>query len=178
MPNANPLHRTLATLTGIALLLVASVAFAQRPTLEEALAANPNLATVQDLIVTSGYIASLDDLGRYTFFAPTDAAMASLSEDEFAYLRRDRGALDVLFRHHMIQGAVPPDALARMDAVTTVEWTRLALKVRNGTLHVGGVPIRSEPVRIDRGYLYVIDQVLQPQGATDVKDLLGLPVVD
>lgn len=177
MPNAIHLRRSLATFTGI-VLLATSVAFAQRPTLEEALAANPDLETVRDLMVVSGYTAGLDELGRYTFFAPTDAAMEALSAQEVTYLRRDRGALDVLFRHHMIQGAVPPEALARMDAVTTVEWTRLPLKVRNGLLHVGGVPIRSEPVRIDRGYLYVIDRVLRPQGATDVKDLLGLPAVD
>src|SRR5690606_2289257 len=98
-----------------------------------------------------------------------------LGEETTAELFRNRGALDVIMRHHMALGASPLNALRRLDALTTLEGTRLRITDRGGDrVSVEGVAI-GEGIPAGDGVVYVIDQLLLPSTAAMVKDLLGGP---
>ena len=135
---------------------------------------DPRLSTLAALFEDTGYLAQLEDSARLTFFAPSDRAFERLGEETTAELFRNRGALDVIMRHHMVFGASPLNALRNLDALTTLEGTRLQVEDRDGRVAVEGVPV-GDGMAAGDGVIYVIDRLLLPPAAAMVKDLLGGP---
>lgn len=160
----------------LALVLVASASAQERPaTLADALREQPRLAEITELLDTSGLLDQLAGPVRLTFFAPSDAAMARLDPEVREFLLRDRGALDLIVRHHLVMGASPVTALRRLDAVTTLEGTQLAVQDQGDRVRVGGVRLAGDGVATDNGVLYTVDRVLLPAGSWLMKDLLAGP---
>jgi len=162
----------LALLPALAPLAVAQ----DRPdTLADALREQPRLTDITELLDASGLLEQLAGPVRLTFFAPSDAAMARLAPESREILLRDRGALDLIVRHHMVMGASPINAIRRLDAVTTLEGTQLAVQDRGDRVRVGGVRLAGDGVVTGNGVLYVVDRVLLPSSAWLSKDLLAGP---
>ncbi len=168
---------------GIPLLVLAHLfvfgtlaAAQERPdTLADALREHPRLAEITELLDASGVLGDLAAPGRLTFFAPSDAAMARLDPEASALLLRDRGALDVIVRNHLVMGASPLAALRRLDAVTTLEGTQLAIRDDGDRVRVAGVELAGDGIVTGNGVLYVVDRVLLPTGSWLMKDLLAGP---
>lgn len=160
-------------------LVLATLALAaaqDRPaTIADAVRADPELAELAALLEETGLVDDLAGPMRFTFFAPSDLALERLDPATHELLRRDRGALDLIVRHHLVMGASPLPALRRLDALTTLEGTRLQVTDAGGTVRVGGTRLASEGVVTGNGVLYVVDRVLLPDAATMRKDLLGGP---
>jgi uncharacterized surface protein with fasciclin (FAS1) repeats len=144
-------------------------------TLAEAVAANPELSEFAHLLEASGVIDVLAAPGRITLFAPTNEALEELGEEAIEALQRDRGVLDVVVRHHVTLGASPLHALRRLDAITTLENTRLIVRDDGNVVRVGGVRIVGEPIVVEGGVLYVVDRLLLPDASLMRKDLLAGP---
>jgi uncharacterized surface protein with fasciclin (FAS1) repeats len=160
----------------LVLVLAAFASAQERPaTLADALREQPRLAEITELLDTSGLLDQLAGPVRLTFFAPSDAAMARLDPEVREILLRDRGALDLIVRHHLVMGASPLTALRRLDAVTTLEGTQLAVRDDIDRVRVGGVRLVGDGVVTDNGVLYVVDRVLLPAGSWLMKDLLAGP---
>ncbi len=160
----------------LALAAAAPAAAQETPTtLAEALRADPALTQLTALLDESGLLAQLEQPFRFTFFAPSDRALERLDEATLEMIRRDKGVLDLVVRHHLTVGASPLTALRRLDAVTTLEGTQLVVRVEGDTVRVGGVRLTGDGVTTGNGVLYVIDRVLQPDAALLRKDLLGGP---
>lgn len=87
--------------------------------LSEALADDPRFATFADLVQSAGL--NLDD-GRYTVFAPTDAAFQALPQGALASLREDPERLRALLAQHVVAGdAFASDEIPdRLDAAAGV----------------------------------------------------------
>lgn len=158
-------------------LLAPTLAFAQTQpaTLAEAVRDQPRLGELADLLEESGLLADLDQPARLTFFAPSDLALERVDPALLEMMLRDKGVLDVIVRHHLLIGASPLPALRRLDAVTTLEGTRLTVQEEGDVVRVGGVPLRGEPVRTGNGVLYIVDTLLVPDTASMRKDLLSGP---
>lgn len=167
----------LLVLALVPVLALAALASAQeRPaTLADALRERPRLAEITQLLDTSGLLDQLAEPTRLTFFAPSDAAMARLDPQVREILLRDRGALDLIVRHHLVMGASPVTSLRRLDAVTTLEGTQLAVQDQGDRVRVGGVKLANDGIATGNGVLYVVDRVLVPSGAWLSKDLLAGP---
>lgn len=142
------------------------------PSMADVIRETPELGTLADLLEESGMLVQLEDRERITFFAPSDRAFARIGEHDLERLFRNRGAVDVVLRHHVVRGAVPVEALDGLDGLTTVEGTRLAIRARGDRVLVEGVPIR-DSVPAGSGMIYVIDRLLLPEASMLVKDLLG-----
>ena len=176
--NQRPLRLPFAAiLLATALWAAASAALAQdRPdTIADAIRAEPALAETASLFEESGMLDQLARPGRFTFFAPSDRAWEVVDARVLRDLRRDRGALDAIVRHHLLTGASPLHALRRLDAVTTLETTRLPVTRSGDVVRVGGVRIVNEGIETGNGVLYVVNQVLVPGGPFMIKDMLASP---
>lgn len=168
-----PTHVLALVLT---LALAGSAAAQERPaTLADALRATPEASALTALFDESGLLDELARPGRFTFFAPSDAALARLDPDVVAMLRRDRGALDVVVRNHLALGATPLEALRRLDALTTLESTMLPIRVDERGVRIAGVRLAGDGVATGNGVLYLVDRVLMPSGSWMLKDLLAGP---
>lgn len=170
-------HLGIPLLVLVHLLVLGALASAQeRPaTLADALREHPRLAEITEILETSGVLDDLAGPTRLTFFAPSDVAMARLDPEVREILLRDRGALDLIVRHHLVMGASPITALRRLDAVTTLEGTQLAVRDDTDRVRVGGVQLVGDGIATDNGVLYVVDRVLVPAGSWLMKDLLAGP---
>lgn len=172
-------QRPLRSLTAcLALALAcATAALAQNgpDDLASAIRDHPDLTVLANLLDDSGMMDDLEGGMRLTVFAPSDSAFERLDPEVRRILLRDRGALDLILRHHIIVGAAPRAALRRMDAVTTLEATRLTLRVQDDEVRVGGTRLREGGTRAGSGMLYVLDRVLVPVRATSLKALLTGP---
>lgn len=170
--------RPSATVVFLTLFLtLLAVAFAQDG--EDSLAAvvrdTPELSTLASLLENTGLMESLERPTRVTFFAPSDRAFERMGEEAVATLLRDRGSLDLIMRHHLVYGASTPEALRRMDAVTTLEGTRLEVRRAGERVRIGGVRLPDEPIRAANGLIYVVDRLMLPQASRLIKDLLAHP---
>jgi uncharacterized surface protein with fasciclin (FAS1) repeats len=164
------------TLLALALLALAPALAQDGPaSLAEAVRDAPRLGELSEILEQSGLLTDLDQPARLTFFAPSDLALERADPALLEMLLRDKGVLDVVVRHHMLIGASPLPALRRLDAVTTLEGTRLAVQDDGDVVRVGGVPLRGDPVRTGNGVLYVVDTLLIPDTASMRKDLLSGP---
>jgi uncharacterized surface protein with fasciclin (FAS1) repeats len=161
----------------LVVLAVLGLAAAQdRPaTIADAIRAEPELAELASLLEESGLLEDLAGPMRFTFFAPSDRALGRLDPATHELLLRDRGALDLIVRHHVVMGASPLSALRRLDALTTLEGTHLKVTDMAGTVRVGGTRVAGDGVVTGNGVLYVVHRVLLPDAATMRKDLLGGP---
>jgi uncharacterized surface protein with fasciclin (FAS1) repeats len=165
-----------STLLALVLLALAPALAQDGPaTLAEAIRDAPRLGELADLLEESGLLADLEQPARLTFFAPSDLALERADPALLEMMLRDQGVLDVVLRHHLLIGASPLPALRRLDAVTTLEGTRLPVQDDGDVVRVGGVPLRGDPVRTGNGVLYVVDTLLVPDTASMRKDLLGGP---
>lgn len=170
------LTRALVPALVLVLGLTGTTVAQDRPaTLADALRSTPEASALTELFAESGLLDELARPGRFTFFAPSDAAMARLDPEVVAMLRRDRGALDVVVRNHLALGATPIAALGRLDALTTLESTMLPIRVDDRGVRVAGVRIVNDGIATGNGVLYLVDRVLIPEGSWMVKDLLAGP---
>ncbi len=176
--NQRPLrHPIRAILLATALWTAASTAFAQEhpDTIADAIRAEPALAETAALFEESGVLDALARDGRFTFFAPSDRAWEVVDARVLRDLRRDRGALDAIVRHHLMIGASPLHALRRLDAVTTFATTRLPITRSGDVVRIGGVRVANEGIETGNGVVYVVNQVLVPGGPFMLKDMLAGP---
>ena len=169
---------TRALLPFVALLLAlapAAIAQDEPATLADALAATPEASTLTALFEESGLLEAFDGPGRYTFFAPSNAALERLDPEILEMMRRDVGVLDLVVRHHTVSGGSPLAALRRMDALTTLEGTQLVVRADARGVRVDGVRLANDGIATGNGVLYLVDRVLLPQEAWLRKDLLAGP---
>lgn len=160
----------------LVLAVLALAAAQDRPaTIADAIRADPELSELASLLEETGLLDALAGPMRFTFFAPSDRALERLDPAAHELLLRDRGALDLIVRHHLVLGASPLPALRRLDALTTLEGTRLIVSDVGGTVRVGGARLANEGVVTGNGVLYVVNRVLLPDAAILRKDLLGGP---
>jgi uncharacterized surface protein with fasciclin (FAS1) repeats len=170
------LTRALAPTLALVLALAGFAAAQERPaTLADALRATPEASALTALFDESGLLDELSRPGRFTFFAPSDAALERLDPEVVAMLRRDRGALDVVVRNHLALGATPFAALQSLDALTTLESTMLPIRVDERGVRIAGVRLAGEGIATGNGVLYLVDRVLMPTGSWMLKDLLAGP---
>lgn len=160
----------------LVLVLTATAVAQEEPTtLADAIRQHPDLGTLTNLLDDSSIMDDLEDGMRLTVFAPSDTAFERLDPEVQRVLLRDRGALDVILRNHMVLGVTPMAALRRLDAVTTLEATRLNVRTDGEEVRVAGVRLAGAGIPADSGMVYVVDRVLVPRAATSLKALLTAP---
>ena len=135
---------------------------------------DPRLSTLTSIFEESGLMDSLETPSRLTLFAPSDRAFEKLGEETRTALFRNTGALDLIMRHHLVLGASPLSALRHLDALTTLEGTRLEVSTAGDGVQVDGVTLHDGPPA-GGGVIYVVDELLVPNASVLVKDLLAGP---
>lgn len=135
---------------------------------------DPRLSTLASILDETGLMATLETPSRLTLFAPSDRAFERLGEETRTALFRNQGALDLIMRHHLVLGASPRNALRHLDALTTLEGTRLEVSASGDRLQVDGVTVQDGP-SAGGGMIYIIDELLAPSTSVMVKDLLAGP---
>ena len=147
------------------LLSVSSIASAQSGTsknLVEVAQSDPQFSTLVQLVTSAGLADTLSS-GKYTVFAPTNAAFAKVPKATLDGLAQDPAKLKAVLLYHVVKGRVPASKVVTLRRVKTVEGSDVRIRVRAGKVYLNGsTRVTKTNVRASNGYIHVINKVLIP----------------
>lgn len=123
-------------------------------------ASTGNLKTLVALLKQAGMLDMLKGPGPYTLFAPTDEALAKLSQvDLYALQQGGNTGLKNLLSYHIVPGKVAAAAMA--GRLKTVQGAKLTVNTDDG-LKVGDATLLEKDIAADNGVIHVIDRLVSP----------------
>ncbi len=120
--------------------------------------------TFVGLLEELGMAEDLRGYGRFTVFAPTDAAFQSVPPSILEALYADRELMANVLAYHVVASGTPFSAqdLRSQDSLTTLERSTIELERRRGTQYVNDARVVEADIEASNGIIHAIDQVLIP----------------
>lgn len=100
--------------------------------------------------------------GKFTVFAPTDAAFAKLPPGTVESLLGDPAALKQILLYHVLAGEVAAPQVLASSTLTTLNGQGLTVATMGGA-RVNDASIVATDIRARNGIIHVIDTVLIPR---------------
>jgi uncharacterized surface protein with fasciclin (FAS1) repeats len=161
-----------AALVALAVSVVASAAVAgsrsgpeprqqQRNLVETAVAAG-SFKTLVSLVKQAGLADTLATGGRFTVFAPTDAAFAKVPKKTLAALGEDRAKLRAVLLYHVAKGKLPAQRVVKRSSIKTLNGASVRVKARGKSVKINKAKILKANVGASNGVIHVINRVLIP----------------
>ncbi|TKS80790.1 Periostin [Collichthys lucidus] len=136
-------------------------------TIEDRIAVDDDLTTLNDIADGSAWLEKLGQPGHYTLFAPSNEAFESLGSD---VLER----LQALLNFHLLDSVQCSEAIIAGSTYETVEGNNIEIGCDGESLTVNGVKmVRKKDIVTTNGVIHVIDKVLMPDSAKQVMELVG-----
>jgi uncharacterized surface protein with fasciclin (FAS1) repeats len=142
---------------------VPAVAATSQRNIVQTAAAAGQFNTLIKLAKQAGLAGALAGKGPLTVFAPTDAAFAKLPRATVTALEHNRSKLRAVLLYHVIKGKITASQLVKRRSVKTLNGQSLPVKVKNGTVTVGGVRVVKTNIGASNGVIHVIAGVLIPR---------------
>ncbi|MDZ7632719.1 MAG: fasciclin domain-containing protein [Gemmatimonadaceae bacterium] len=119
--------------------------------------------TLAKALTEAGLIETLKGDGPFTVLAPTDEAFAKIPAKDLEALLANKDALKKVLTYHVISGAVPSSQVSSMTEATSVEGSKIEIKVVDGKVMLNGkATVTSADIATKNGVIHVIDTVLMP----------------
>lgn len=124
---------------------------------------DPEIKTFVDAGISAGLKDLFQGTGPFTFFAPSNDAVAKFGMDKFKKLQepQNHDSLVDLIIFHIVPGEYTSNALKTMD-VKTIGGKDLHVVVKNGEITVNGAKVIHKDIQVPNGVVHVIDTVLVP----------------
>jgi len=125
-------------------------------------------------VVQAELLETLQGVGPFTVFAPTDQAFADAGIDLASYdTVEGKEALTEILLSHVVAGAVPAANVSNCMTVETVSGHSLSFAVGDSVM-VNGATVTTADVMAENGIIHVIDKVLMPTNAyNDITQAAG-----
>jgi uncharacterized surface protein with fasciclin (FAS1) repeats len=132
-----------------------------------------SFTTLVAAIEAAGLVETLQGVGPFTVFAPTDEAFAALPAGllDALLLEENREILVQILTYHVVSGTVLAADVTEGD-VASVEGSAISITVGDGVVLNGTANVTATDVVASNGVIHVIDAVILPPGL-DVSSLLG-----
>ena len=148
-----------------ALAIVSGCATMQAPvSVAETIAANPQLSTLNGLIVKAGLVDTLKGAGPFTVFAPNNDAFTKVPAKTMAALGADPVLLKSVLSYHVVPGKTMAADVKNGNA-KTVQGANLALSKAGSFVTVEDAVVQMADITASNGVVHVIDAVLIPPPA-------------
>ena len=122
--------------------------------------------TLATALTTAGLIDTLKGPGPFTVLAPTDEAFAKISASDLKALLADKAQLTAVLTYHVVAGNVPAATVTTLHEATTVEGSKILIKVEGGKVVLNGTShVTATDIAASNGVIHVIDTVLMPPAA-------------
>lgn len=139
--------------------------------LSTAAAQEPELRNLLTAVATAHLADSLDSQPGITLLAPSNEAFAAVPPPALSGLLADTARLTRLLTHHVIDGRLTPEQLAGTHTTLANDTVTVAGSGRQFDISAGQTMLRAHPatvvcgnIRTANATIYVIDQVLAPEG--------------
>ncbi|TVR68265.1 MAG: fasciclin domain-containing protein [Marinilabiliales bacterium] len=150
----------------------------ERPeTVVDIVAGSDDHTTLAAALTAAGLIETLQGMGPYTVFAPTDAAFAALPDGTVESLLEDpSGALTDILLYHVVATKAMSGSLSNGMKVPTVFGDELTISITQEGVFINDAKVTVADIEAENGVVHVIDAVLIPEApkpATVVDIVVG-----
>jgi uncharacterized surface protein with fasciclin (FAS1) repeats len=118
--------------------------------------------TLVSLVQQAGLADTLATGGRFTVFAPTDAAFAKVPKKTLSALAADPAKLKAVLLYHVAPGELRAKRVVKRSSIKTLNGARVKVKVRRKTVKVNNARVVKTNVDASNGVIHVINRVLIP----------------
>ncbi|XP_044058955.1 periostin, osteoblast specific factor b isoform X2 [Siniperca chuatsi] len=133
-----------------------------------------DLTTLSDMAQNTGLLEKLGKPGHYTLFAPTNKAFESLGSEVLERLRSDKKVLEALLNFHLLDSVQCSEAIMAGSSYETMEGNNIEIGCDGESLTVNGIKmVLKKDIVTTNGVVHLIDQVLMPDSAKQVMELVG-----
>lgn len=153
-------HRFLFIATAIA-ALAGCAASSQPVSVADAIAARPQLSTLNGLLAKTGLTDSLKGTGPFTVFAPSNDAFAKVPAKTMEALASDPARLKAVLAYHVVPGKVMAADVKNGNS-KTVNGANLALSRAGDFVTVEDAMVQTPDLSASNGVIHVVDGVLMP----------------
>jgi uncharacterized surface protein with fasciclin (FAS1) repeats len=119
--------------------------------------------TLTALLQKAGLAGTLAGKGRFTVFAPNDAAFAKVPKATLRALGKDRAKLRAVLLYHVAKGRLTAAKVVKRRSIRTLEGQRLRVRVRGGKVFVNRARVVQPNVLASNGVIHVVNRVLIPR---------------
>ncbi|XP_046891523.1 periostin, osteoblast specific factor b isoform X1 [Hypomesus transpacificus] len=143
-------------------------------TIQDVIEVDDDLTSLSAVAVASGLLDKLGEPGHYTLFAPTNEAFDKLDNDVLKRLMSDKGVLQALLNFHLLNSVQCSEAIMAGTSFETLEGHNIEIGCNGDTLTVNGITmVLKKDIVTTNGVIHLIDQVLMPDSAKQVMELVG-----
>ena len=154
-------RRLLILAPALALLAACASQPMQPASVADAIAQDPQLSTLNTLVVRSGLADTLKATGPYTVFAPTNEAFAAVPAKTMQELAADPARLKSVLSYHVL-----PERIASADAkngnAKTAEGGSVAIGRAGDYVTVEDAMVQGADIVAANGVVHKVDRVLMP----------------
>jgi len=158
----------LAAMASLALVigLVAGPATGTKSTKRQSIAdiasGSKQFETLTSLLGQAELVETLDGKGRFTVFAPTDAAFAKVPQSTLDALAADPEQLKAVLLYHVASGKLTARKVVKRKSIKTLNGARVKVRVTKKGVRVNDAKVTKTDIRASNGVVHVINQVLLP----------------
>jgi uncharacterized surface protein with fasciclin (FAS1) repeats len=152
-----------AAFAALVLVTINTLSAADQKTIVGVAAGAGQFNTLVAAVKAAGLVETLNGKGPFTVFAPTDEAFAKLPAGTVENLLKpeNKEKLVAVLTYHVLPGELMA-ADVRTTNAKTVNGKKLAIKVHDGKVTVGGANVVKTDIDASNGVIHVIDAVLIP----------------
>lgn len=136
----------------------------EKKNIVEIAAGADDFSTLVAAVKAAGLAETLSGPGPFTLFAPTNEAFKALPEGTVEMLLKpeNKEKLAKILTYHVVPGKVMA-ADVKSGEVTTVEGSKITIKVADGKVTVDGANVVKTDIVASNGVIHVIDKVIMPK---------------
>ncbi|XP_034034173.1 periostin-like isoform X2 [Thalassophryne amazonica] len=143
-------------------------------TIKDTLDVTDELSSFNAAALASEIIDKLDQPGQYTLFAPTNQAFDKLDSDYLERIMGDKAVIAALVNYHLLNSVQCSEAIMAGSVFETAEGSTIEIGCDGDSLTVNGIKmVLKKDIVTTNGVIHLIDQVLIPNAAKDVMELVG-----
>uniref|UniRef100_A0A665VJ49 Periostin, osteoblast specific factor a n=1 Tax=Echeneis naucrates TaxID=173247 RepID=A0A665VJ49_ECHNA len=142
--------------------------------IKEVLDVNDELSSFNAAALASGMMDKLDRPGHFTLFAPTNEAFDKLSPGYLERIMGNKAVIAALVNYHLLNSVQCSEAIMAGSVYETAEGSTIEIGCDGDSVTVNGIKmVLKKDIVATNGVIHLIDQVLIPDSAKEVTELMG-----
>ncbi|XP_060751753.1 periostin isoform X2 [Tachysurus vachellii] len=122
----------------------------------------------------SSLLERLSKPGHYTLFAPTNEAFEQMENSVLQRILGDKTVLQAFLKYHLLSSVQCSEAIMAGTVYETLEGSAIEIGCDGNSLTINGIKmVLKKDIITSNGVIHLIDQVLIPDSAKQVTELVG-----
>jgi len=128
---------------------------------ETAIAAG-SFKTLVSLVKQAGLADTLATGGKFTVFAPTDAAFAKVPKKTLRSLGSNPAKLRAVLLYHVVRGKLPAQRVVKRNSLKTLNGASVRVRAKGKSVKINNARVLKANVGASNGMIHVVNRVLVP----------------